>query len=301
MQIFAPLYSFLTVSVCFVLGFDKVFLKFLLGGFVSMECGFFLFENFKQVYKFLGLLLLFAFGFRIFYSDSFSRGGLVRFLCDLRWEPEKLKYGFCSKNVIDGIFRLLKILKEIPCESLIDKPEEDQNEKLNNYNGTEGKIITGSGEEYLTDNNVDDEKEFSEEDGECDVSTLRKLLKIERRRAKAAIAELAKERAASATAAEETMAMILRLQNEKSLIEMESSQFKRLAEEKQIHDQEVIRSLQWLLWDHEFKRSLLEDQLKLYRKKMKKDESEEFEEDGSSFNGSILDALENVLYSSLDE
>lgn len=264
-----------------------------------MECGFFLFENFKQVYKFLGLSLLFVFGFRVFYSDSYSRV-LVRFLCDLRWIPGKLKYGYCAKPVFDGIFRLLKILKEVSCEPLIDKPEEVQNEKLDSSNGVESKIITDSGEEFVTDNNDDDETECTEVDGECDVSTLRKLLKIERRKVQAAIAELAKERAASAIATEEAMAMIFRLQNEKSSIEMESSQFKRLAEEKQIHDQEVIRSLQWLVWDHESKRRLLEDQLKLYREKMKKDESEEFEEDESSFNGSILDALENVLYSSLD-
>lgn len=81
-----------------------------------------------------------------------------------------------------------------------------------------------------------------------------------RKRATVAYAELEKERTASATAAEETMAMILRLQNEKSLIEMEANQYRKSAEKKQLHDQEVIRSLKWLLLSHSAEKSLLEDQ-----------------------------------------
>ncbi|KAL2504706.1 putative ovule protein [Abeliophyllum distichum] len=153
----------------------------------------------------------------------------------------------------------------------------------------------------------DDEKEDIEKDEELDITELRKLVKIERRRASAACTELEKERAASATAAEETMAMILRLQNEKSLIEMEANQYRRLAEKKQLHDQEVIRSLQWLVLRHSSERALLEDQLISCRRKLKhfgnndeKEECEEFEEDYSSLNPSFEDAIEDVLYSSLD-
>ncbi|CAI9772701.1 unnamed protein product [Fraxinus pennsylvanica] len=58
---------------------------------------------------------------------------------------------------------------------------------------------------------------------EFDITELRKQVKIERKRANTAYAELEKERAASATAAEEAMAMILRLWNEKSVIEMEAN------------------------------------------------------------------------------
>lgn len=311
MQIFVRLCPFLIV--CSVLGFYKGFLKFLFRGLFLVDCvtcfkhltldcelgfGFFLFGSIKQVSKFLGLFLLFGFGFKFLYTDGFSRG-LIRFLCDLRGKPWELKIGFCSTNVLDGKFGLLKLLKEDSCVPLIDKMEEEK-ENLNSYTDSDQKINAGSDEEYGADNNEDDEKECTEEDGESDVSTLRKLIKIERHRANAALAELAKERAASATAAEEAMAMILRLQNEKSLIEMELSQYRRLAEEKQIHDQEVVRSLQWFVWQHESERNLLEDQLKLCRQKLKKNEYEEFEEAENSFNGNILDALENVLYSSRD-
>lgn len=68
----------------------------------------------------------------------------------------------------------------------------------------------------------DDEKEFGDKVEEFDITELRKLVKIERKRANAAYAAREKERAASVTAAEEAMAMILRLQNKKSLIEMAS-------------------------------------------------------------------------------
>ncbi|GAB4838397.1 hypothetical protein Ancab_027932 [Ancistrocladus abbreviatus] len=57
------------------------------------------------------------------------------------------------------------------------------------------------------------------------------------------------------------MAMILRHQNEKSSIQMQANQMQRLAEEKQLHDQEVIESLHRIIMKHESERSLLEDQL----------------------------------------
>lgn len=267
----------------------------------ELECEFFRFGSFNQVHKFLGLTLLFGLGFKFLYSESFFKG-FVRLLWDLRGKGWGLTNGFCSKNVVGG--------KSGVSKPLIDEMDErTEIYEPNPYTDSDQKTNSNSDEEYDTENNEDDDEkeEYTEEDVESDVSRLRNLLKIERHRANEASAELLKERAASATAAEETMAMILRLQNEKSLIEMESSQYRRLAEEKQIHDQEVIQSLQWLVWRHESERSLLEDKLKLSRRKLKRfskdesDEEEEAEEEAqSSFNGSISDALENVLYSSRD-
>ncbi|KAG8368582.1 hypothetical protein BUALT_Bualt15G0060500 [Buddleja alternifolia] len=287
MQIFVRFYPF--IIVCSVLGFRQGLLKFILVGFMLMDCvaclkhltldyelgcGFFLFANCKQ---FLCLFLLFGFGLKFLYSDWL---GLIRFLCDSRG---KLKNEFSPKYIVDAKSALL-----------IDKSEESI-ENLNTYTDSGDKISDDSDEETC-DSEID----------ESDVLALRKLLKIERIRANTALSELEKERAAAATAAAEAMAMILKLQSEKSSIEMELSQHRRLSEEKQIHDQEVIQSLQWLVWRHESERILLEDELKLSRRKpnrfSKIDESEEAEEDErSSFNGSILDALENVLYSSRDD
>ncbi|KAM7474824.1 hypothetical protein LguiB_022067 [Lonicera macranthoides] len=95
------------------------------------------------------------------------------------------------------------------------------------------------------------------------------LVKKERAKANAAYLELEKERMASSTAAEEAMAMILRLHNKKSLIELEANHYRRLAEEKQQHDQEVIQSLQWIVMKHESERSVLEERLRICRQKLK--------------------------------
>ncbi|KAL6545837.1 hypothetical protein OROGR_009711 [Orobanche gracilis] len=279
MQIVCRFYRFLVL--CSVLGFHKGLPKFFFGGLVLMDCLITFSENLILDYelgcrfflfgfsRFLWLFLFVGLGMKFLYSGRFVRVS-IRFLCDLRRE---FKTGFCSKNVLDG--KNSKFLTLVDTDFV-------------------GKTNISSDEESDADSN-----EESESESEYDVSILRKLLKDERRKAKVALKELAKERWASASAAEEAMAMILRLQNEKSLIDLELNQYKRLAEEKQIHDQEVIRSLQWLVWRHESGRSLLEDQLKVYRRK-RKDEFEDTKEDETSFDGNILDALENVFFSSRD-
>ncbi|KAL8097401.1 hypothetical protein AgCh_030505 [Apium graveolens] len=115
---------------------------------------------------------------------------------------------------------------------------------------------------------VDDGYECYDVDKECDVVKLRELVKVERERANAANVELEKERMAAATAAEETMAMILRLQKEKSVIEMEAHQYRRLAEEKQLHDQEVIESLRWIAMRCQSAGLQLEDQVRSLKQKV---------------------------------
>lgn len=115
------------------------------------------------------------------------------------------------------------------------------------------------------DDNSDVEESAGEEDDddEVDVLELKKLVKVERRRANEALAELEKEREASSIAAEETMALIRRLETKKSLLEMEFSHYRRLTEEEQSHYHEKIQSLQWLLFN------LQEEQLRLSRQKLK--------------------------------
>ncbi|XP_052204126.1 uncharacterized protein LOC127809405 [Diospyros lotus] len=161
--------------------------------------------------------------------------------------------------------------------------------------------------EIRKDGNGDDTSE--EEEEEVDVLALRKLVKIEKERANTANLELEKERMAATTAAHEAMAMILCLQNEKSLIEMKANQYRRLAEEKQLHDQEVIQSLRWIVMKHESERSLLEHQLSSYRRRLKLltkggDEGDESRcinhESLSFFNFTIEDSPADALISSLD-
>lgn len=149
----------------------------------------------------------------------------------------------------------------------------------------------------------------SDDDCNCcnDNEELRKLVKIERDRADFACVELEKERMAAASAAEETMAMILRIQNEKSLVEMEAKQYRRLAEEKQLHDKDVIQSLRWIAVKYKTQNNLLEDQVRLMKQKLKVD-LENVEEDRLegideplSFRGTTCrDGFEDGLISSLD-
>ncbi|CAO2813615.1 unnamed protein product [Amaranthus hypochondriacus] len=118
-------------------------------------------------------------------------------------------------------------------------------------------------------NNIEPSDECCNEDQVFDVITLRKMVKDERERANNAHNELEKERMAAASAIDEAMAMILRLQNEKSVLQMEVNQLNRAAEDKQLHDQEIIQSLEWIVMKHESERSVLDDQLRMCREKLK--------------------------------
>lgn len=99
----------------------------------------------------------------------------------------------------------------------------------------------------LSETEESEDEEESREDQVFDVITLRKMVKRERKRGDGLKKELEKERRAAESAAEEAMAMLLKLRLEKSTVEMEANQYKRVAEQKQVYDQEVIQSLQWML------------------------------------------------------
>ena len=80
--------------------------------------------------------------------------------------------------------------------------------------------------------------------------------------------ELDEERDASATAAREAMDMILRLQGEKAVVEMEASQFKRMAEEKIGHAEATLEAFEELLYDKEMETASLKFQLQAYKDKL---------------------------------
>lgn len=77
--------------------------------------------------------------------------------------------------------------------------------------------------------------------------------------------ELEKERAASATAADEAMAMIFRLQEEKASIEMEVRQNERMMEEKFAYDEEEMNILKEILIRRERENFFLENEVEAYR------------------------------------
>ncbi|XAR53004.1 hypothetical protein NMG60_11021368 [Bertholletia excelsa] len=238
----------------------------------KFECGLLVFGCFRQLFNALCLLLLYRLGLKFLqFGFGYHFKFLPQFLFEFRGKSSGIGNGSCS-------------LKHCKWEI------------LNNLD------LNPPGIENLEETqDISDGPECCEEDEEVDVMALRKLVKMERGKSKAANLEVEKERTAAATAASEAMAMILRLQNEKSLIEMEANQDRRLAEEKQLHDQEVIQSLRWLVMKHESERSFLEDQLRFLKRKLKiRDDEEEASDESLSYlhsniEGSASDSLASSL------
>ncbi|KAB2022259.1 hypothetical protein ES319_D07G196700v1 [Gossypium barbadense] len=87
--------------------------------------------------------------------------------------------------------------------------------------------------------------------------------------------ELEEERSASAIAANQTMAMITRLQEEKAAMQMEALQYQRMMEEQSEYDQEALQLLNELMIKREKEKEELEKELEIYRKKVLYYESKE--------------------------
>ncbi|KAF3556671.1 hypothetical protein F2Q69_00015851 [Brassica cretica] len=97
------------------------------------------------------------------------------------------------------------------------------------------------------------------------VRFLEKAVEEERLARAALMVELEEERAASASAADEAMAMILRLQADKASLEMEGKQYERMIEEKFAYDEEEMNILKEILFKREREKHFLEKELETYR------------------------------------
>lgn len=95
--------------------------------------------------------------------------------------------------------------------------------------------------------------------------TLEQVLEEERASRAALALELEKERNAAATAADEALGMILRLQEEKASIEMEARQYQRMIEEKSAFDAEEMSILKEILLRREREKHFLEKEVDTYR------------------------------------
>lgn len=242
--------------------------------------------GFKKFVDLLSLLALFYFSLKALHLSVFDFGFFTRFL---NW--------ISLRNCING--------------SSDSKPSSCMCGLMNFLNVSNPPMIekwkavkeTINGKTDLLDEDHDDDnkQERCDEDEVFDLTTLRRLVKMERQQANDASLELEKERMSSTTASEEALAMILRLQNQLSVREMEAQQHRRLTHEKQLHDQEVIQSLRWIVMKHESERSILEDRLRSCKQRLMLHMN-----DGDDANVRInrtlrcLDALDEVLVSSLD-
>ncbi|XP_018435711.2 protein FLOURY 1-like [Raphanus sativus] len=216
-------------------------------------CGFFVFCSFYQIFNlfFLFCLLVLSLKFLLFKGPSL----FVQFLekiyrvspkiqCCSSFDQDNDRDGFGSKPcLLDELDQKKPVVlhwnRKKTNESCEDCDQLILSDELN--------LRTNNRDNAETEESEEEEEEESREDQVFDVITLRKMVKRERKRGDGLKMELEKERRAAESAAEEAMAMLLKLRMEKSAVEMEANQYKRVAEQKQVYDQEVIQSLQWML------------------------------------------------------
>ncbi|KAL2463341.1 hypothetical protein Fot_52997 [Forsythia ovata] len=102
-------------------------------------------------------------------------------------------------------------------------------------------------------------------DEKISIELLEEVLKEEHAACAALYIELEKERSAAATAVDEAMAMILRLQEEKASVEMEARKNQRVIEEKSAYDAEEMYILKEILVRREREKHFLENEVEAYR------------------------------------
>ena len=105
-------------------------------------------------------------------------------------------------------------------------------------------------------------------DGSAAIEKLKSELYAERKVLRALYKELEEERSASAIAANQTMAMINRLQEEKATMQMEALQYQRMLEEQSEYDQEALQMMNELMVKREKEKQELEKELEVLRKKV---------------------------------
>ncbi|KAH7661295.1 GTD-binding domain-containing protein [Dioscorea alata] len=107
----------------------------------------------------------------------------------------------------------------------------------------------------------------SEIEGESPIDRLKRQIELDRKSMSMLYKELEEERNASAIAANQAMAMITRLQEEKAGMQMEALQYQRMMEEQAEYDQEALQKTNELLTQREKELQDLETELECYRKR----------------------------------
>ncbi|KAL9239674.1 hypothetical protein vseg_013975 [Gypsophila vaccaria] len=100
------------------------------------------------------------------------------------------------------------------------------------------------------------------------IEKLKSEVESERKTLRALYKELEEERNAAAIAANQTLAMINRLQEEKATMQMEALQYQRMMEEQSEYDQEALQMMNELMVKREKEKLELEKEIEVYRKKL---------------------------------
>lgn len=242
--------NFLAIKFASVVRFLPVRIEVLLDWSSSASIG-------HRVFDGIVLLLALRVGASVLLRVSgFNSKGIMRVLCEIRDKStDHLRF---REDL--GILRLPQKSKPV-------------------YNG-----CSGGDRDRDEDSGGGDDGECYPEDEEFDVMILRRLVKKERRRADIACNDLEKERAAAASAIDETMAMIARLQGEKNAAEVRANQERRMTEQKQAYDQEVIESLRLMLARSEDRRDVLEGRLSQWGRKLEMSDDDD-DQDATADDG----------------
>ena len=101
---------------------------------------------------------------------------------------------------------------------------------------------------------------ISHENSYNEVLALKEAIHAEKKTLQNLQRDLEEERNASSSAAKEAMAMIARLQEEKAAVLMEARQFKRMAEERELHNHEALSVLKEMFQKKEEEAVVLENE-----------------------------------------
>ncbi|KAI4357609.1 hypothetical protein L6164_001547 [Bauhinia variegata] len=183
-------------------------------------------------------------------------------------------------------FRTMSIETRLPrvnnhlasCLELYEIEEErvpDTPTSVESLNQLHKRILLLERKESGTEESLDGSVISDLECGEITVEKLKSALKAERKALKTLYAELEEERSASAVAANQTMAMINRLQEEKAAMQMEALQYQRMMEEQSEYDQEAVQLLNELVIKREKEKQELEKELEMCRKRVQEYENRE--------------------------
>ena len=136
-------------------------------------------------------------------------------------------------------------------KSLFSKGKEGSEEEQVVKKEAHKKLLLLERKESGTEESLDGSVISDIEGGEVTIEKLKSALKSERKALSTLYAELEEERSASAIAANQTMAMINRLQEEKAAMQMEALQYQRMMEEQSEYDQEALQLLTELMMKRE--------------------------------------------------
>ncbi|GMH06284.1 hypothetical protein Nepgr_008124 [Nepenthes gracilis] len=141
---------------------------------------------------------------------------------------------------------------------------------MDSLNHLHKKLLLMGRRELGTEESVDGSilSEVEVGDGFVTVERLKSALRAERKALPTLYAELEEERNAAAIAANQTMATINKLREEKATMQMEALHYQRMMEEQAEYDQEALQLMNDIIVKREAKKQELEKELEIYRKKV---------------------------------